>query len=175
MTTSPRVERPVRVGIFGEIASADAAIVRLLNAGFAKSEIVVVAPREVKEHFGELHAAEPGGEHARRTATTAGAIGGLIGGIITAAALIGTGAGAMVVAGPLVAASSAGVLAGGFIGAMMSRGFDKEAATFYDQAIRDGMILVGVQCEGADRRDRLATAERVLHEAGAEPLPLPEG
>lgn len=175
MTTSPQVKKPVRVGVFDDVASADAAVVRLLNAGFGKPEIVVVAPRSVKDHFGDLHAAEPGGEHATRTATTAGTIGGLIGGIVAAAALIGTGAGALVIAGPLVAASSAGILAGGFIGAMMSRGFDKEAATFYDQAIRGGKILVGVQCEGADCRDRLATAERVLHEAGAAPLPLREG
>jgi hypothetical protein len=161
--------------VFDDLATADAAVVRLLNAGFAKSEIVVVAPRALKDHFGELHAAEPGGEHAGRTATAAGTIGGLIGGIIAAAALIGTGGGALIVAGPLVAASSAGIIAGGFIGAMMSRGFDKEAATFYDQAVRGGKILVGVQYEGSDQRDRLATAERVLHEAGAEPLPLREG
>jgi outer membrane lipoprotein SlyB len=175
MNASQEVKRPVRVGVFGSVTAADAAIVRLLNAGFSKSELIVVAPRAIKDHFHELHASEPGGEHAARSATTAGTIGGIIGGVIAAAALIGTGGGALVIAGPLIAASSAGVIAGGFIGAMMSRGFDKEAATFYDQAVQEGKILVGVQCEETNQRDRLALAERVLAEAGADPLPLREG
>jgi hypothetical protein len=175
MKAGSRTTRPVRVGVFEGIDKADAAIIRLLNAGFAREEIVVVAPRAVKDHFGELHAAEPGGEHARWTGTAGGAVGGILGGVIAAAALIGTGGGALVIAGPLVAASTGGAVAGGFIGAMLSRGFDKEAATFYDQAIRRGRILVGVHCDGADAPDRLAKADRVLAEAGAEPLPLREG
>jgi hypothetical protein len=176
MTAHSQAQRPVRVGVFESIDKADGAIVRLLNAGFSKSELIVVAPRSVKEHFRDVGASEPGGSHTARTAATGGTIGGLIGGVLAAAVLIGTGAGALIVAGPLIAAAAGGAAAGGFIGAMMSRGFDKEAATFYDQAIRKGKILVGVECEdGPDQRDRLATAERVLADAGADPLPLREG
>jgi hypothetical protein len=161
--------------VFNDVAQADGAVVRLLNVGFTKDEIVVVAPRALQEHFHGLHATQPGGDHAARVATALGAAGGIVGGIIAAAVLIGTGGGALVIAGPLVAAAAGGAVTGGFIGAMLSRGYDKEAALYYDQAIRKGKILVGVQYEGADQRQRLAAAERALADAGAEPVPLREG
>jgi hypothetical protein len=62
-------------------------------------------------------------------------------------------------------------VAGGFIGAMTTRGVTKEMADFYDQAVTRGKILVAIEDE-ADNTPRLATAERTFAEAGAEPLPL---
>jgi hypothetical protein len=62
---------------------------------------------------------------------------------------------------------------GGFLGAMATRGVEKEAANFYDQAVSQGKLLVAV--EEHEQLPSLALAEHVLAESGAEPLPLPEG
>src|SRR4029079_10949403 len=97
-----------------------AAIVRLINAGFTKEQITVVAPHHVKNHFRQEHAMEPGGAHTTAGAALGGAIGAVLGGVIAAATIIGTGATALIVAGPLVAAAAGGAAAGGFIGAMMT-------------------------------------------------------
>jgi hypothetical protein len=48
-------------------------------------------------------------------------------------------------------------------------------ANFYDQAVQKGKILVGVECLGANARERLATAEKIFTERGAETVRLPEG
>jgi hypothetical protein len=75
----------------------------------------------------------------------------------------------------MLAAAAGGAVAGGFVGAMMTRGLEPEMANFYDQAVQKGKILVGVECRGDDAADRLGTAERILRAKGAETLSLPEG
>jgi hypothetical protein len=55
------------------------------------------------------------------------------------------------------------------------RGVEKEAADYYDQAVQQGKLLVAVELQDPSDAGRLAKAERILAEAGAEPLPLPEG
>ena len=65
-----------------------------------------------------------------------------------------------------------GVL-GSFLGAMLTRGVEKEAADFYDQAVTEGKLLVTVEIH--DNEGALARAEQALADAGALPLPLPEG
>jgi hypothetical protein len=58
---------------------------------------------------------------------------------------------------------------------MLTRGVEKEAANFYDQAVTDGKLLVTAHADGDDAAAKLARAERILAESGAEPLPLSEG
>jgi hypothetical protein len=93
--------------------------------------------------------------------------------------VVGTGGAALLIAGPLVAGLGAGAATGaatgGFVGAMMSRGFEQETARFYDQAVKPGKILVGVDYEGPEQHARLQVAERVLNEAGAEAMALVKG
>jgi hypothetical protein len=170
------VERPVRIGVFQDVAAADAAIVRLLNAGFTRDEITVIAPKSVLDHFEGVRHQPPAGSRAVIGGGTVAAAGAMLGGILAAATVIATGGGALVVAGPIIASAAGGAFAGGFIGAMMMRGFEKEVAHFYDQAIKDGKILVGVDLEHrAEPREPLELAEHVLAEAGSAPLPLREG
>jgi hypothetical protein len=68
-----------------------------------------------------------------------------------------------------------GGLVGSFLGAMLTRGLEKEAANYYDQAVQDGKLLVVVEDHGAGAADRLLKAECLLAAAGAEPVSLPEG
>jgi hypothetical protein len=76
------------------------------------------------------------------------------------------------VAGPLVLGVGGGAAAGAFIGAMLSRGVETEATDYFDQAVQDGKVLVSVETPEEHRDERIADAERILREAGAEPLPL---
>jgi hypothetical protein len=47
-------------------------------------------------------------------------------------------------------------------------------ADFYDQAVTRGKILVAIE-DDRDDSPRLALAERIFAQAGAEPLPLNKG
>jgi len=71
--------------------------------------------------------------------------------------------------------AGAGAATGGLVGAMLTRGLEKEDAIYYDQALQAGKILVSVEPHGPGHEDRLAAAERGFAEAGAVPLALEEG
>ena len=73
------------------------------------------------------------------------------------------------------ASAWAGGIVGGLIGAMMTRGIEDELANYYDQAVVRGKILVAAEDRSERGSERLAAAERVLAEAGAEPVSLPAG
>jgi hypothetical protein len=71
--------------------------------------------------------------------------------------------------------AGAGAATGGLVGAMLTRGLEKEDANYYDQALQLGKILVSVEADGPGHEERLSAAERVFAEAGAVPLALEEG
>ncbi len=66
-------------------------------------------------------------------------------------------------------------LVGSFTGTMVARGFEKEIADFYEQAVQRGKILIAVEDHGPHSAERLAEAERILSSEGANPLPLVRG
>lgn len=170
---------PVRVGVFSDMARADRAVHALHEAGFEKHAINIICPTCVPgrptDHPEEYEQKEPAGAHTPAAAASGGAIGAMVGGVIALASAAATGGISLLVAGPLFAGAAGGAVAGGLIGAMMTRGVEKEVANFYDQAVGKGKILVAVEYEGPDQEERLALAERVFHEGGAEPIALPEG
>lgn len=57
---------------------------------------------------------------------------------------------------------------------MLTRGIERYAVDFYDQALRKGNILVMADAD-EDESDRLSTAEAIFAQAGAKPLTLPPG
>ena len=61
------------------------------------------------------------------------------------------------------------------IGAMTTRGVENELANYYDQAVTRGKILVAAEAHGDRAAERLARAEEILREAGAEPIHLRKG
>ena len=163
----------IRAGVFPTIFDAEKVVRQLLAAGFQKEQITVICSDDIKErYFREFEHQETAGSFAPAAAATGSAIGATIGGV--AAGAVGVATGGL----PLLVAGGAGLLTGavwgGFIGAMLTRGVEKEAANFYDQAVLEGMLLVTVE-HYADGGPTLADAERILAAAGAEPLPLPEG
>src|SRR5262245_1773517 len=166
-------QRPVRAGVFATIHGAEQAVSGLLDAGFRKEQITVICSDETKEkYFREFEHQESAGSNTPAAAATGGAIGATLGAAATGAVGVATGGLPLLVAGGI--GLMAGAVWGGFIGAMLTRGIEKEAANYCDQAVQRGKLLVAVE-ESESRMPTLAHAERVLARAGAEPLPLTEG
>lgn len=169
------IETPVRVGVFANMADADRAVQNLLAAGFTKDEITVICSNKaVGSHFREFDHQDPAGAHAPEGAMAGGAVGAVLGGLVAVASVAATGGVALLAAGA-AAGMLGGSVAGGLVGAMSTRGIEKGAADFYDQAVISGRILVAAEDHGPDQQVRLAQASRIIEEAGAVAVPLPEG
>lgn len=165
--------RPLRAGVFTTVSQAQNAIKRLLAAGFTTDQIAVVCSDENKDrYFQEFHQEDPSGSNTPAAAATGGAIGATLGGVAAGAVSIATGGLSLIVLGGV--GLMAGAIWGSFLGAMMTRGLEKEAADFYSQAVQAGKLLVTVENKGNDHPP-LTKAEEIFAAAGAEPLALSEG
>lgn len=166
---------PVRVGVYGSIAQADKAVERLVAAGIHKDHITVICPSCGPEKYADVDREAPAGAHTPAAAIGGGAIGALFGGAVAVASVVATGGASLILLGPLFAGIGGGAVAGGLIGAMMTRGFEHEVANYYDQAVQRGKILVSVEEKGDNADERLAVAADILDSAGAEPIALTAG
>ncbi len=174
MATKAIENPPFEVGVFSSVEDARRAVHSLLEAGFQREHITVVCSDDTKErYFSEFDHQQPAGTHTPTAAITGGTIGAVVGGLTVIASALATGSLALWAAGPITA--WAGGVAGGLVGAMMTRGVEKELANFYQQAVVDGQILVAAECHGANCQPILANAARILADAGAAPLPMREG
>jgi hypothetical protein len=172
-TTEQKKASPIRAGVFADLRAAERSVAALLEVGFSAEEITVICSDETKErHFREFEHQHPAGKHTPLAAAAGGALGASLGGVTLAAGLATGGVPLIIVGG---AGMMTGGLLGGFLGAMLTRGVEKEVANFYDQEVTDGNLLVAVECHRPDAEVLLVRAEHILSEAGAEPLPLPEG
>jgi hypothetical protein len=174
MSSPSTLANPVRAAVFTTPAAAQAAVKGLLAARFTQKEITVVCSDETKErYFRAFEHQKQAGANTPAAAAIGGAIGATLFGLSAIAAGAATGGVPLAIAGGW--ALMTGGLAGGFVGAMLTRGFEKEAANYYDQAVAGGKILVAVEALGDDAQRRLQTAWQILDQAGAEPVQLPEG
>lgn len=139
------------VGMFEHARDVDSLIDELLRSGYSKSQIGVVARKDVYEsHVQGLKVS---------SATEVGAItGGVTGGI--AGLLLGLGALTIPVVGPIVAAGefltvvgatvlglAGGAVAGGLVGALSGFGLEEVTAQRYAEGVRTGHILITVQAQ----------------------------
>jgi hypothetical protein len=174
MTNAEPQNATFEAGVFSDVEDATRAVHNLLAAGFTTEHITVVCSDETKErHFREFEHQDPAGTHTTTAAVVGGTIGAAVGGLSVIAAAVATGGVALWAAGPITA--WAGGVAGGLVGAMMTRGVEKELANFYQQAVIEGQILVAAEDPGPGRRASLRRAAKILADAGAKPVPLPEG
>jgi hypothetical protein len=164
----------VEVGVFDDVDAARQAVHGLLEAGFTDEQISVICSDQTKErYFKEFEHQEPAGTFTPKATIAGGTIGAVVGGLAVIVSAAATGSLALWAAGPISA--WAGGVAGGLVGAMMTRGVEKELADFYQQAVVEGRILVAAEETGSDNRQTIAKAAQVLAAAGAKPLELPKG
>jgi hypothetical protein len=167
-------DRPVEVGSFNTVDAARTAVQGLLAAGFTTEHITVVCSDETKaDLFHEFEHQKPAGSHAAAATAIGSTIGATLGGLTAFATVLATGNATLWAAGPI--SVWGGGVAGGLVGAMMTRGVEKELANFYQQAVIDGQILVAAEDNSPNSEASLARAAKILADAGAKPLSLPEG
>jgi hypothetical protein len=152
-------DRSTVVGVFPTRALAEQAIEELHHAGFHDNQIGFIARN------GELLSTSTGTESVVG-ATTRAVGGGVLGGLLgAAAALLIPGLGPAVAGGILSAVlggATLGAVAGGFIGALTSMGITEEEARYYQLELTHGGVLVVVKDV-----DRYAEALDILHRRGA--------
>lgn len=165
------LERPLRVGVFDTTSEADAAVAELLAAGFTMEQVTVICSQEaVQRHFARFEHQDPAGSNTPAAALTGSVCGAALGGLAVLAGAATLGGAALLVAGG-VALWSGGVV-GGLVGAMMTRGVEKELADYYDQAVSQGRILVAAEEKNPRQAHMLGRATEILTRHGAESMPL---
>jgi hypothetical protein len=148
-------------GIYYEPEAADARIRQLRGLGYNDDQIsVMMGDKDKAQAF-----VQKSGGHAAEGAVTGGVIGGGIGAIVGAliatgsiTAIVGTGGAAIpLVAGPLAAALTglgAGAAGGGVVGALVGAGIPRDKAVVYDEGLKRGGIVLGVNVR-PDNRDEV--------------------
>lgn len=162
-------EPRVRAALFNDVPAAKRAVSELVQAGFSKEAVSVVASEARRETFDAELTVAPAGEHTAEAAALGGSLGAILGATALGLGAAATGGAGLVFLGPLMVGVAGGGIAGGFVGAMTTRGLEPEVADFYDQAVGNGQILVSVE---DSETPTLASAERIFERAGAEPLSL---
>jgi hypothetical protein len=157
-------------GIYSSREHAEEAIESMRSAGFRSEDISVMLPDNVgSKDFGhERHTKAP--EAATAGAATVGIIGGTLGWLVGAGALVIPGLGPFIAAGPIMAALAgigAGTLVGGLTGALIGLGIPEYEAKRYEGRIRSGGILLSVHCPDEHWVSR---AKEMLKHTGAEDI-----
>ncbi|MBV9958220.1 MAG: hypothetical protein JO360_07355 [Acidobacteria bacterium] len=154
-TTSATTGRSRMVtGLFRDRESAERAYGAVSSRGYGQDDVNLLMSDDTrKKYFADdtTHKETELGSKALEGAGLGGAIGGTTGAILAAIAAIGTtialpGLG-LLVAGPLAAAlagAGAGAMTGGLIGALIGAGIPEERAKLYDEGVRNGGIVMGV-------------------------------
>jgi hypothetical protein len=155
-------------GIFDSREEANAAVSKLLDAGFSKEDLSLIVSDNARH---TLFPAIPDDAAVRTVegAATGAFIGGVWGALISGLTLVGIvvvpGSGLLAV-GPMYAALSgagAGAILGGLSGGLISAGFAADEAIHYEEAIRHGKAVIIVHASD----EMVAAARVVLHSSHA--------
>lgn len=164
---------PLRIGVFDSVGAVDDAVNHLLDAGFGVDQITVVCSDKAREkHFAAFEHQKISGAHTGGAVAAGGVVGGILGGLTALTGIFATGGLGLLATGAILAAG--GGVTGTFVGAMLTRGVERELADYYDQAVVHGKFLVAAEARGPGSAEQLALASRILENAGAEPAALPE-
>jgi hypothetical protein len=154
-TRAPRgtgTDKPWVTALFTDRDQAERAYQSLAGRGYDVQDINLVMSDDTRKKYFAGDQDTELGSKAAKGAGVGGAIGGTIGAIAAAITAVGTsiaipGLG-LVVAGPLAAAlagAGAGGVTGGLVGALIGAGIPEVRVKHYEQGIKSGGILMGVQ------------------------------
>lgn len=143
-------QRRTAVGLFAQQDDLELVLNELRAAGFRPDQVSIVAKdREVTREIAET-TGMGGGEGAGVGAVAGGITGGLLGWLVGIGALAIPGIGPIVAAGALattIGGAAIGAATGGLIGALVDLGIPEEEATYYQEGIGRGGMLLTVQAE----------------------------
>lgn len=153
-------------GVFTSSERASQAIDALTQGGVSRDDISIVAAEGTKvEAFG-IQKQSKLGQGAAIGGGLGGAVGAIVAGFTAVGALAASGVG-LIAAGPLVAAlagAGAGAAAGGVLGGLIGLGIPEHEVKFYQDALSQGSVLVGVKATSSNR----AFIEGVFDRFGAQ-------
>src|SRR5215216_3754325 len=146
------------VGLFDTFTEAQNVVQQLVNAGFDRNEISVLA-NDARGEYGATRAVgetSSTAEGAGAGAVGGGVLGGVLGLLVGVGALAIPGIGPVLAAGPLAAAlgtagastlvgAGIGAAAGGVVGGLVGLGIPEEDANMYAEGVRRGGTLVTAQ------------------------------
>jgi hypothetical protein len=150
--------------LFKDGSGVERAYQAALARGYSQNEINLVLSEETRRRYFNVDQvpsalAEKAAEATEKKTTAKKALGGPAGATAAtiAPALAAAGAAALlpglIIAGPvaiaLTAAAAVGIT-GGLVGALTNWGIPKSRIDYYEQSIRDGHILIGVDARSAD-------------------------
>lgn len=139
-------------GLFSDRDDAEKAYKSMKDRGYTDDDINVLMSDSTRDTwYGDDDNDTELGSKALEGSGVGSAIGGTLGAIIGGIAAIGTnvllpGLG-LVVAGPLAAAlagAGAGGLTGGLVGALIGAGIPEERAKYYEEGVKNGGVVFGV-------------------------------
>lgn len=152
------------MGIFDSVSRASEAIDDLTAMGYSPSEVTVISREDVVN--GDVKIDNDASHGIAQGAKTGAVVGGVLGLLVGLGALTIPGIGAIFIAGPVAAAlgitgiagttasgALTGALAGGLVAGLKELGLDEVKAKRYEDAIKNGSILVGVNSDDDDREE----------------------
>jgi hypothetical protein len=155
-------------GIYRDRQHVEAAVDRLIDAGFRSEDISVLLPDNVgtKDFAHEKNTKAP--EGVTTGATTGAVVGGTLGLLAGIGALAIPGLGPFIAAGPIMGAlagAGGGGVVGGLIGALVGMGIPEYEAKRYEGMVKQGHVLLSVHCDNSDWVKR---AKDLLEQTGGE-------
>lgn len=152
------------IGTYADMDTAVSVVNDLVNAGFNRNSISIIANDADKQYSTHIND-DVAGDDTAKGAGFGAAIGGLGGLLLGLGALAIPGIGPIIAAGPIAAAlagAGIGAVTGGMIGALIDLGIPEESAHVYAESVRRGNVLVAAQV--AD--DRVSDASRLMERQG---------
>jgi hypothetical protein len=153
------------VGLLDDRDEAESVVTELVDSGFDRSDISLVASDTRGAYVSQTGAGETAsgaGSGALAGAGAGAAFGGIGGLLVGLAGLAIPGIGPIIAAGPIAAAlagAGVGAVAGGLIGALTDLGVPDEHVEYYAEGVRRGGVLVAVRTD-EDRADIAANVLR---------------
>lgn len=147
----------VVTGLFESPSQAAAAVHTLEARGIPENEISVMAGEKFKKDAFAVDSHSKLPEGVAIGAGAGGAVVALAAGL-TAVGAVATGGLGLVAAGPIVAAlagAGAGAATGGVIGGAIGAAIPEHEVKHYEEAIKQGAVLIGVTHEGDSDRKAL--------------------
>ena len=138
-------------GLFNNATDAANAIDALIVKGETPENISVLASEEIGPDAFAVETSSHIGDGAAIGAGVGGGVGAVVAGLTAVGALVATGGLGVVAAGPVVAAlagAGAGAASGGVLGGIVGAFFPEHEVKHYENAIKEGSVLVGVNKDG---------------------------
>lgn len=160
-TARARSNRMV-TGLFRDRESAERAYGSMSTRGYSKDDVNLMMSDDTRKRYFDSDTAPDSelGSKAMEGAGVGSAIGGTAGAVLGAIAAIGTslalpGLG-LIIAGPIAAAlagAGAGGLTGGLVGALIGSGIPEDRAKEYEEGVKSGGIVMGVNARSDEDAD----------------------